>query len=168
MAESSGRHASTQVSMVIKASRKAVYQACLDPDALARWRVPDNMTGRVHAFEAREGGTYRMSLTYQDPAHSPGGKTSRDTDTFHGRFVELVPDEKIVEVVAFESRDPGFAGEMKITTRLTDTGEGTRIAILCEGIPPGIRPEDNETGCRQSLQKLAALVESCGRLATKP
>jgi len=168
MTESPGNGASTQVSAIIKASRKAVYTACLDPDALAAWRVPDSMKGEVHVFEAREGGTYRMSLTYQDPAHSRRGKTSGDTDTFQGRFVELVPDEKIVEVVTFESQDPRFAGDMKITTRLTDTGEGTRVAILCEDIPTGVRPQDNETGCRQSLRKLAALVEPGGRGAAKP
>jgi uncharacterized protein YndB with AHSA1/START domain len=168
MAETSGRRASTQVSTVIKASREAVYQACLDPDALASWRVPDNMAGHVHVFEAREGGSYQMSLTYQDPAHSPGGKTSHDTDTFQGRFLELVPDEKIVEVVAVESHDPSFAGDMKITTRLTDAGEGTRVTILCEDIPTGVRPEDNEKGCRQSLRKLVALVETSNRRAAKP
>jgi uncharacterized protein YndB with AHSA1/START domain len=152
--------AGTKVSKIIKAPRKAVYQACLDADALARWRVPDNMTARVHAFEAREGGTYRMSLTYRDPQQSPGGKTSQDTDTFRGRFVKLVPDEKIVEAIEFESRDSGFAGEMKMTTRLSDTKDGTEVTILCEGLPSGIRPEDNETGTRQSLQKLAALLET--------
>jgi uncharacterized protein YndB with AHSA1/START domain len=152
--------ASTTVSRIIKAPRHAVYRACLDPDVLAKWRVPDTMTARVHVFEAREGGTYRMSLTYKDPKQSLGGKTSDDTDTFQGRFVELVPEEKIVEAIAFESRDAGFAGEMKMTTRLTDAADGTEVTILCEGLPPGIRPEDNETGTRQSLQKLAGLLET--------
>jgi len=152
--------ASTKISRIIKAPRHAVYKACLDPDALAKWRVPDSMKARVHAFDAREGGTYRMSLTYQDPHHSPGGKTSTDTDTFQGRFVQLVPDEKIVEAIAFESQVPGFAGEMKMTTRLADAEGGTDVTILCEDLPAGIRPEDNEIGTRQSLHKLAALLES--------
>jgi uncharacterized protein YndB with AHSA1/START domain len=152
--------ASTKVSRIIKVPRPAVYKACLDPDALAKWRVPDNMTARVHAFDACEGGTYRMSLTYRDPKQSPSGKTSADTDTFQGRFVELVPDEKIVEAIVFESRDSGFAGEMKMTTRLADVPHGTEVTILCEGLPAGIRPEDNETGTRQSLQKLAGLLET--------
>jgi uncharacterized protein YndB with AHSA1/START domain len=121
------------------------------------WRVPDNMKGHVHVFDGREGGMYRISLTYQDPEHSPGGKTSEDTDAFHGRFVELVPNEKIVEVVEFESRDPRFAGEMKITTSFADADGGTEVTILCQDIPAGIRPEDNEMGSKQSLQKLAAL-----------
>jgi uncharacterized protein YndB with AHSA1/START domain len=159
MTERSARPRSTRVSRIIKAPRQAVYRACLDPDAVATWRVPDNMVGQMHVFEAREGGTFRMSLTYRDPKQSPGGKTSEDTDTFQGRFVELVSGEKIVEAIVFESPDPGFAGEMKITTRLADTDAGTEIAILCEDIPPGIRLEDNETGSRQSLRKLAALIE---------
>jgi uncharacterized protein YndB with AHSA1/START domain len=151
--------ASTRVSKIIKAPRKAVYQACLDPDAVTAWRAPDNMKGHMHAIDAREGGAFRMSLTYQNPKHSPGGKTSGDTDTFHGRFVELIPYEKIVEVVEFESDAPRFAGEMKITTSFADTDEGTEITVLCEDIPAGIRPEDNEMGTKSSLKNLASLFE---------
>jgi uncharacterized protein YndB with AHSA1/START domain len=88
-----------------------------------------------------------------------GGKTTADTDTVQGRFVELVPYTKIVQAVEFESDDPAFAGEMTITVDLADTDGGTEITFLCENIPKGIRPEDNEQGCRESLQKLAALLE---------
>jgi uncharacterized protein YndB with AHSA1/START domain len=144
---------------MIKAPRKAVYQAFLDRDAVASWLPPEAMTGHVHTFDPREGGKFRMSLTYQDPEHSPGGKTSEDTDTVQGRFVELVPYEKIAWVVEFESQDPGFAGEMRITFRLADAEGGTEVVVLCEDIPGGVRPEDNEMGCRSSLQNLAALLE---------
>jgi uncharacterized protein YndB with AHSA1/START domain len=159
MGGSLANRASTQVSRIIKAPRWAVYEACLDPDAVATWRAPDGMKAQVHVFEAREGGTFRMSLTYRDPQHSPAGKTSEATDTFHGRFVELVRDEKIVELIEFESRDPGFAGEMKITTSFADTDHGTEITILCQNIPAGIRPEDNVAGCQSSLQNLAEFLE---------
>jgi uncharacterized protein YndB with AHSA1/START domain len=152
--------ATTQVSAIIKAPRPAVYRTCLDPAALAVWRVPDTMEGHVHAFEARPGGRYRMSLSYQDPHQSPGGKTSESTDTFEGRFVELIPDEKIVEVVEFESQDSSYSGEMTITTRLADVDDGTQVTVICEGLPAGIRPEDNELGTRQALQKLAALLSA--------
>ena len=85
----------------------------------------------------------------------PGGKTSEDTDTFQGRFVELVADEAI----EFDARDPAFAGEMKMTTLLADADGGTEVTILCQALPPGIRPADNEAGTRQALHKLAALLE---------
>jgi uncharacterized protein YndB with AHSA1/START domain len=159
MIESSADGASTRVSRIIKAGRKTVYDAFLDPKSLAQWLPPNNMTGRVHSFDPREGGRFRMSLTYQDPEHSLGGKTSEDTDTFQGRFAELVPYSKIVEVVEFESQDPAFAGEMTLIVTLADAGGGTEITMLCKDIPKGIRPEDNELGCKQSLQKLAALIE---------
>lgn len=68
-------------------------------------------------------------------------------------------DEKIVEAIEFESRDPRFAGEMKITTSFRDADQGTEITVPCQDLPAGIRPEDNETGSRQALRKLAALVE---------
>jgi uncharacterized protein YndB with AHSA1/START domain len=158
MTGSSAGRPSTLVSKTIKAPRMTVYQACLDPDALAAWRVPDNMEGQMHVFDPREGGTFRMSLTYKDPDQSPGGKTSEGTDTFQGRFIELIPGEKIVEVIEFESQDPGFAGEMVMTTRFSETGDGTQITVLCEGIPAGVRLEDNEAGSEQALRKLAALI----------
>lgn len=154
--------ASTQVSTGIDAPRKDVYRAFLDPDAVAAWLPPDGMSGHVHRFDPREGGEFRISLTYQDPADSPdgmGGKTTEDMDTHRGRFVTLEPYEEIVEIVEFESDDPQFAGEMRITVSLADIDDGTEITYLCENIPSGIRPEDNEAGCRSSLQKLAALVE---------
>ena len=159
MTEPGSRGASTRVSRIIRAPREAVYQAFLDRDAVAAWLPPETMSGQVHAFDPREGGEFGMSLTYQDPRHSPGGKTSEDSDTFQGRFVELVPDEKIVWVVEFESQDPGFAGEMRITWSLEDAEAGTEVTVLCENIPQGVRPEDNEMGSRSSLQKLAALLE---------
>jgi len=106
MNESSAKRASTRVTGIIKAERKAVYHAFLDPDSVASWLAPNNMRGHAHAFDAREGGTFRMSLRYQNTERSLAGKTSEDTDTFQGRFFELVPDKKIVEVVEFESQDP--------------------------------------------------------------
>ncbi len=108
------------------------------------------MKGQAHVFDAREDGRFRTSLTYQDPGHSPRGKTSDDMDTFQGRFIELVPYKKIVEVVEFKSRDPGFADETEITTIFADVEEGTKITILCHDIPVGIRPEDDEVGSRES------------------
>lgn len=36
---------------------------------------------------------------------------------------------------------------------------GTKVTIVCEHIPPGIRPGDNEAGCRLSLEQLARYLE---------
>ena len=116
------------------------------------------MTSHVHSFDAREGGSFRISLTYDEPAVT--GKTTAHTDTFHGRFVKLVPNRQVVEVVEFETADPALRGEMTITYTLADADGGTDILAVHDGLPPGVPAADNEAGWRSSLAKLAALVEA--------
>src|SRR5262245_13200192 len=94
---------STRVSRRVNAPRSVVYRALVDPDAIARWRVPSNMTSEVHEFDAREGGRFRVSLSYDAPGET--GKSSSQTDTYHGHFAELVPDQRVVEVFEFETDD---------------------------------------------------------------
>jgi uncharacterized protein YndB with AHSA1/START domain len=48
--------ASTRTSRVIKATRETLYRAFTDPEALAVWLSPGEMTGKVHEFDARVGG----------------------------------------------------------------------------------------------------------------
>ena len=148
----------TQTSRHIRASRAAIYRALIDADAVAKWRVPAGMTSVVHEFEVREGGAFRVSLTYDEPDRT--GKTAAHTDTYHGHFARLVPNERVVEVLEFETADPALQGEMTITTILADADGGTDVAIEHEGLPPGVSAADNELGTRMSLDKLAALVES--------
>ncbi len=149
---------STRISRRVNAPRASVYRALLDPRAVATWKVPTGMTSHVHAFDAREGGSFRISLTYDEPIGT--GKTTAHTDTYHGRFVKLVPNEQVVEVVEFETTDPALRGEMMITTTLADADGGTDVIAVHDGLPHGLSPADNEIGWREALAKLAAFVES--------
>jgi uncharacterized protein YndB with AHSA1/START domain len=148
---------STRIRRHVNAPRAAVYRALLDARAVAKWMVPTGMTSHLHEFDAREGGSIRISLTYDAPTGT--GKTTAHTDTYHGRFVKLVPDQQVLYVVEFETADPALRGEMTITFMLTDSDGGTEIRAVHEGLPPGVPPADNETGWQSSLAKLAALVE---------
>lgn len=150
--------ASTRISRHVKAPRGVVYRALLDPEAVRSWMVPSGMTSTVHEFDAREGGVFRISLTYDTPAGT--GKTSADTDTYHGRFATLVPDRQVVQVVEFETADPSLQGKMTITISLDDAGDGTDIIAVHDHLPPGLSAADNDAGWRSSLEKLAALVEA--------
>lgn len=150
--------ATTRVTQHVRAPRSVVYRALLDARAVEAWRVPTGMTSHVHAFDAREGGAFRVSLTYD--AKDAVGKTRARTDTYHGRFVKLVPDTQVVEVVEFETTNPALAGEMTITYSLVDADGGTDITAVHEDVPPGVSPEDNELGFRIALGQLAALVEA--------
>jgi uncharacterized protein YndB with AHSA1/START domain len=154
---------STRIRYHVNAPRAIVYRALLDARAVATWMVPTGMTSHVHEFDAREGGAFRISLTYD--AQTGAGKTTADTDTHHGRFVKLVPDEQVVEVVEFETADPALRGEMTITITLADADGGTEILAVHDGLPPGVPAADNEAGWRSSLAKLAALVEAAEPLS---
>jgi uncharacterized protein YndB with AHSA1/START domain len=149
---------STQASRHIRAPRSAVYRALLDAGAIAQWRVPAGMRSHVHEFDAREGGSFRVSLTYDAPTGT--GKSASHTDTYRGHFVKLVPDEQVVEVFEFETADPELRGEMTMTTTLTDADGGTDVLVVHEGVPDKVPPADNETGTRMALAKLAKLTEA--------
>ena len=97
-----------------------------------------------------------MAFVYEDA--SVAGKTSANADVFAGQFVELVPGERIVERVEFQSDDPAFAGAMRITTTFTETAEGTGSISSAERAR-GISAADHQVGMASTLANLAAFVE---------
>ena len=152
------RVSSTRVRRHIRAARAAVYRALLDPVAVARWRVPDGMRCEIHEWDAREGGALRVSLTYEQPTGA--GKTTSHTDTYRGRFVELLPHERVVEVDEFEAADPALRGPMRSTIVLIDAADGgTDVVASHDDLPPGLSAADNEVGWRMALEKLADYLE---------
>jgi uncharacterized protein YndB with AHSA1/START domain len=147
---------STRMRRLIPAPRAHVYCVLLDPAALPRWKVPDGMELVVHEWEPRQGGRIRISLTYRDASGT--GKSDAHTDTYHGQFVHLVPNELIVERDEFETDDPALRGAMTISIALSDAKGGTELVATHDGVPAGVRLADNELGWRMALDKLAALV----------
>ncbi|MBB4636292.1 SRPBCC domain-containing protein [Longimicrobium terrae] len=155
-----GSASSTSTSRLVRAPRQAVYDAFTRPDALAAWLAPEGMTGRVHQWDLRVGGGYVMSLYYPKSMGDGHGKTAEGEDRYTARFVELDPPSRVVLAIDFESDDPAFAGEMIMQTTLEERPGGTEVTIAFRGLPPGIRPEDNDEGTRSSLEKLARYVET--------
>ena len=153
----------TRVERWFQASPEAVYAVLIDPRLGARWRVPDGMSVEVHEFDPRVGGSLRVSLTYEDERV---GKTSGRTDTYRGRFVELVPGRRLVEQDEFETDDPGLRGVMTMTIELTPENRGTRLVAVHEGLPGGVSETDNRDGWDQALDRLAGMLEGRPRDAT--
>jgi uncharacterized protein YndB with AHSA1/START domain len=151
--------ATTQVARIVKAPRAMVYRAFLDPAALVVWLPPDEMTGKIHAFDGTEGGGYRMSLTYPPSEQVWRGKTTETSDVVNARFAELSPFERIVQAVSTATTRRLRARTLIATFSDAD---GAEVLLTCRNILPGIRPEDNEAGCRSSLEKLARWLEAAG------
>ena len=149
----------TQNSRIIQASAEKIFKALTDPQALETWQVPGNMTAKMHHFDKRVGGTYSMSLSYPETEKDMLGKTAAKEDRFTVRFLELAPNEKVVEAVLFDADDPAFSEEMIMKITLEAVGDSTKVTFTFSNLPDSIRPEDNEAGTISSLQKLAKYVE---------
>lgn len=146
---------SDTASRIIAAPRDVIYAALVDPEALRTWLPPEGMTGEILEFDPRPGGAFRMELRYPEAGH---GKTTDDSDLVEAEFAELVPGERVVQLVRFRSDDPDFAGTMRMVWDLEPMPEGTRVIILAEDVPPGIRAEDHAVGLRSSLENLDRYV----------
>ena len=123
------------------------------------WLPPDGMSARFERFDPRPGGSYRLVLTYDD-ASGTSGKATPDSDVVEARYVEIVPDVRVVQAVKFVSDDPAFAGTMVTTWKVTAVDGGTRVDIVAEDVPDGISAQEHAAGLAASLTNLAAFVES--------
>lgn len=133
---------------VLRASPEKVYRAFLDADAMARWLPPNGFTGKVHALDAREGGSYRMSFT---------NFTTMQSHAFGGDYLELKPDQRVRYTGVFD--DPNLPGVMQTTITLAKVMCGTEVDVVQEGIPGVIPPDACHLGWQESLDNLARLVE---------
>jgi len=134
---------------VLRAPPERVYRAFLDADALVKWLPPNGFTGKVHALDARVGGTYRMSFTSFGNGSSHG---------FGGEYLELVPGERIRHTDRFD--DPNLPGTMVTTISLRQVSCGTELNVVQEGVPAAIPQEACYLGWQESLALLAMLVEA--------
>lgn len=147
-----------RASRVIAATPEEVFAAFVDPAALVEWLPPQGMRGEFDHFDARPGGTYRLRLTYLEPPGG-GGKSDAESDVVEARFIDIVPGERVVQAVDFESEDARFAGTMTMTWSVVADGADTRVDFRADDVPPGISADDHADGMNSSLANLAGYVE---------
>ena len=134
---------------VLRCPAERVYRAFLDADAMAKWLPPNGFTGKVHRLEPKVGGEHRMSFT---------NFTSGNSHSFGGRYLELVPGERLRYTDRFD--DANLPGEMQVTVKLRKVSCGTEIEIVQEGVPDVIPAEACYLGWQESLMLLTQLVEA--------
>ena len=138
-----------QLHRVFIAPPERIYRAFLDAEAVPKWMPPHGFTCKVFELNATVGGRYRMHFTQL---------SNGQCHAFGGMYVELVPNERIVNTDVFE--DTNLPGEMRTTITFKPVSCGTEVTILQEGIPAMIPVESCYLGWQQSLQLLALLVEA--------
>jgi uncharacterized protein YndB with AHSA1/START domain len=134
---------------VLRAPPERVYRAFLDAEAMVKWLPPHGFTGKVHELDARVGGSYKMSFT---------NFSSGKSHSFGGKYLELVPNERIRHTDRFN--DPNLSGEMVTTVNLKKVSCGTEVSIVQECIPAEIPAEACYLGWQESLALLAQLIEA--------
>ena len=133
---------------VLKTKPERLYRAFLDPEAMVKWLPPHGFTGKVHHMDARVGGTYKMSFKNFSTGNS---------HSFGGKYLELVPNQKIRHTDVFD--DPNLPGELQVTITLKEVSVGVELQIVQEGIPDVIPVEACYLGWQESLTLLTQLVE---------
>lgn len=139
---------SIKLHRIIRSTPERLYRAFLDPEAICKWMPPYGFTCKVHHQDARVGGTYKMSFT-----NFGTGKTN----TFSGKYIELVPNELIVYTDQFD--DPSLPGTLQNRVSLKAVSCGTELTIIQEGIPDAIPVEFCYLGWKESIDLLEKLVE---------
>ena len=92
---------------VLATSPEKVYRAFLEAYALAKWLPPNGFVCTVHHLEPKVGGTFKMSFR---------NFTTGKSHTFGGKYVDLVPGERLRYTDKFD--DPNLPGEMQVTVAL--------------------------------------------------
>ena len=133
---------------VLKTTPEKLYRAFLEADATAKWLPPNGFTCHVEHLDARVNGTFKMSFT---------NFTTGQSHSFGGKYLELVPHERIRYTDKFD--DPNLPGEMQVTVTLKKVSCGTELNIVQEGVPDVIPAEACYLGWQESLLQLATLVE---------
>jgi uncharacterized protein YndB with AHSA1/START domain len=132
---------------VFSVAPEKVFRAFTDADAMAQWLPPYGFTCKVEHFDAREGGSFRMSFT---------NFTTGNSHSFGGEYQEFIPGKRLRYTDKFD--DPNLPGEMVVTVDFKAVMPGTEIRIKQAGIPDMIPVEMCYLGWQESLDKLARLV----------
>ena len=104
---------------VLRAKPERVFRAFIDADAMCKWLPPNGFTGKVHHIDAKVGGTYKMSFSNFSSGHR---------HSFGGKFLELVPNERIRHTDEFDN--PNMPGVMQTTIQLKKVSVGTELDIV--------------------------------------
>lgn len=127
-------------SLTIDAPAPRVFDALVEPTALAQWLPPSGMSGHFEHADIRPGGSYRLALTRDDPVEP--GKAGDGSDVVEARIAEIIPGARIVQEIDFESNDPAFLGTMTMTWTVAALQEGTHVEIMATNVPTGISPAE--------------------------
>jgi uncharacterized protein YndB with AHSA1/START domain len=134
---------------ILRAPAERIYRAFITPDAIVKFYPPHGFTAKVHQFDPKVGGSFKMSFTNFSTGNS---------HAFGGEFLEMISNERLVYSDRFD--DSKLPGTMQTTVSLRTVLCGTELRVVQEGIPEMIPVEMCCLGWQETLKLLAQLVEA--------
>ena len=148
MSQGNSQGNTVRLHRVFATKPEKLFRAFLDADAMAKWLPPYGFTCKVHHFEPKVGGTFKMSFT---------NFTTNTGHSFGGEYLEIVPNERIRYTDRFD--DPNLPGVIEVIVNLKAVSVGTEVHIEQKNLPTVIPVEACYLGWQQSLAQLALVVE---------
>lgn len=133
------------VTRTFDAPARLVFAAWTKPDLFEKWWVPRSMgmTLRSCELDVRTGGTYRLVF----------GEDPSSTMAFHGTYLEVVPDERIV----WTNEESGDAGS--VTTVTLEERDGKTLLVLSELYPTKEALDEAGTGAQEAMDETFAQLD---------
>ncbi|NKJ05012.1 SRPBCC domain-containing protein [Rhizobium sp. SG741] len=137
----------------IAAPRTLLFRLWTEPEHLMRWWGPQTTTASAVSVDLREGGAWRHCILTAE------GKEYWS----HGRYLEIVPPERLVFTFAWEDQDGKPGHQMKVTVELHELGDKTRLVFRKVELPDDTELKLQTGGWEQALDKYVAYAEATSR-----
>jgi uncharacterized protein YndB with AHSA1/START domain len=127
----------------LPAPRSRVFEACTQPEPLARWWGPRDFTSPSLDLDVRVGGRYRIAM--QPP----------EGELFHltGEYLEIDPPSRLSYTFRWEEPDPDDR-ETVVTIALREAGDGTEMTVDQGPFATEGRLALHEAGWTDGLERL--------------
>jgi uncharacterized protein YndB with AHSA1/START domain len=140
------------VTREFEAPKHLVYEAWTTPDLVKRWWNAKRGEVTVAEIDLRVGGKWRYVLVTDDGAEVG----------FHGEFLEIVPNERIVSTEVYEGLPEGVTeeeGAVVNTATFAEEDGRTTLTILTQATSRESRDAIIESGMEAGLQDALDLLE---------
>jgi uncharacterized protein YndB with AHSA1/START domain len=132
------------------APKHLVYRAFTTPELVRRWWHAKRGEMTVAEIDLRVGGHWRYVMVTED-----GFEVG-----FHGEYLEIVPNERIVSTEIYEGMPEGVPEEVAVNTMtLTEADGQTTVEILVQHTSKEYRDAHVDSGMEAGLQDALDLLE---------
>jgi glutathione S-transferase len=139
----------------IRAPREKVFDAFVKAEHARNWMCPRGMTIPVAEFDARVGGTYRITMRARDGEQFTAG----------GSYREIARPERLTYTWAWQGEGmPNL--ETLITVGFSERDGGTELTMTHSGFPDAALRDSHEEGWGSSLNNLCDRLDERGQAAS--